>query len=239
MLVAVPVIAVVGEFDAARPDVEVTSSGPIEWRVLDDDQALPVAEIVEVLLERATRALDDLADIDLGQLDADTAEVVVLGTERLRRAAEAATIRITGHVDRVQRFRSAGFFTTTAYLKHRLQLSGAEAFQRVQMARQASVLERWAAGHAAGAIGHAQFRLMARIATNPRITPEQLQAGSIELWCDALDCSFGEFERRARMWEALADPVGALERGRTRGATSLGPRDAIVVGRVGALWAAG
>ncbi len=211
-LVAVPVIAVAGEFDATRADIEVTPSGPIEWRVLESDQAPPAAEIVEVLLERATRALDDLADIDLGHLDADTAEAFVIGTERLRRTAEAATIRITGHIDRVQPFRSAGFFTTTAYLKHRLQLAGPEAFQRVQMARQSRVLERWASGHAAGAIGHAQFRLMARIATNPRIAPEQLQEGSIELWCDALDCSFGEFERRARMWEALADPVGALER---------------------------
>lgn len=65
---------------------------------------------------------------------------------------------------------------------------------------------------------------MARIASNPRIEPNRLASASKELWCDALDCSYAEFERRALMWESLADPVGALakaERATARRSVSL------------------
>lgn len=212
MLVGVPRPEAAGFIDVERPDIECTSAGPLEWRTVDGADEVPNAEIVETLLLRATRALDELADIDLGRLGADTAEALVIGTERLRRSADAAAIAATGHVDRSQPFRADGFSRTTAYLKHRLQISGADAHRRVQMARHAGVLDRWAAGHAAGAIGTDQFRLMARIAANPRIEPERLESGSVQLWCDALDCSFAEFERRALLWESLADPVGALAR---------------------------
>jgi hypothetical protein len=153
------------------------------------------------------------ADIDFDHLDAETTEVLVVGTERLRRAADAAAVSVAVHVDRAQPFRALGFISTTAYLRHRVQLSGQEVYQRVQMARQSPVLDRWAGGLAAGVIGTAQFRLMARVASNPRIKPDRLASGSKELWCDALDCSDAEFERRALMWESLADPVEALAMG--------------------------
>ena len=209
-LVAVPRPEVAGDIDVNRADIEVTSTGPIEWRALGAGEAPPLVEMVETLLLRATRAMDELASLPLDQLDAEATEILVVGAERLRRTADAAAVSVAGHVDQTEPFRSAGFFNTVAYLKHRIQLSGPEAYQRVQMARQSAVLDRWAAGHAAGSIGTAQFRLMARIAANPRITPESLTAGSIGLWCDALDYSYREFERRALTWEMLADPVGAL-----------------------------
>ncbi len=227
-LVATSGPEVEGQIDVDRPETGCTSCGPTQWRVLEPGAAPPADEFVETLLRRATQALDNLADIDLNGLDAEATEVLVVGTERLRRIADAATVAVAGHVDRTQPFRQAGFFSTTAYLKHRVQLSGPEAYQRVQLARQAPVLDRWAAGLAAGFIGTAQFRLMARIAANPRLEPDRLASGSKELWCDALDCSFREFERRALMWESLADPVGALakaERATARRSVSLTPLD--------------
>lgn len=227
-LVATPRPELEGQIDVDRPETGCASCGPTEWRVIEPGAAEPANEIIETLLRRATQALDGLADIDYDDLDAETTEVLVIGTEALRRAATGATIAVAGHVDRTQPFRQAGFFSTTAYLKHRLQLSGPEAHQRVQMARQAPVLDRWVAGLAAGSLGTSQFRLMARIAANPRIEPDRLASGSKELWCDALDCSFREFERRALMWESLADPVGALakaERATARRSASLTPLD--------------
>jgi hypothetical protein len=209
-LVAVPRPEVAGEIDVSLPEIECTPTGPIEWRVLERGEAPPTKETVETLLRRATLALDELADINFDQLDAETTDILVVGTEGLRRAADAAAVSVAGHLDQIQPFRALGFFNTTAYLKHRVQLSGQEAYQRVQMARQCPVLDRWIAGLAAGLIGTAQFRLMARIASNQRIQPDRLVFGSLELWCDALDCSFAEFERRALLWESLADPVGAL-----------------------------
>jgi hypothetical protein len=180
-----------------------------EWPV---DNGPLIGDTFETLLAIAARALDDLFDIDLSELDAPALEALVVGTEGLRRTAEAATIRVTAHIDEVQPFRADGFVNAGAYLKHRLQLSGQEAYRRVQMARQRTVLERWAATHAAGAIGTAQYRLMARIATNTRIDPHVVRAGSIDLWCDALDCSYREFERRALTWETLADPTSAHDK---------------------------
>ncbi len=225
-VIAVPRPEVAGEIDVERADIEVTSTGPIEWRVLEPGEAPPAAEIMETLLRRAALAVDELADIDVDLLDADETDTLVVAIESLRRSAEAAAVSVAGHVERTQPFRAAGFFSTAAYLKHRVQLSGPEAHQRVQMARQRPVLDRWMAGLAAGCIGTAQFRLMARIASNQRIDADRLESGSKELWCDALDCSYREFERRALMWELLADPVGALtraERAVERRAVSVSP----------------
>ena len=227
-LVAVPWPEVAGDIDVERAHIEITPSGPIEWRTLEPGEDEPTAEIIETLLLRATRALDELAAFPLDHLDAETTETFVVGTEKLRRTAEAATISVAGHLDRIRPFRTDGFFNTSAYLKHRIQLSGPEAHQRVQMAHQSPALDRWAAGLGAGSIGTAQFRLMARIAANPRIAPAALASGSRELWYDALDCSFSEFERRALTWEMLADPVGALakaERATARRTATLTPLD--------------
>ena len=53
---------------------------------------------------------------------------------------------------------------------------------------------------------------MARIAANPRIPAAVLERDSPALLDDAIGLSFDEFERRARTWEALADPDGDRDR---------------------------
>jgi hypothetical protein len=90
------------------------------------------------------------------------------------------------------------------------QLSGPEAHRRVQTARLHEALPDWATAQADGDVGVAQSELMARIAANPRIASAVLERDSTLLLDDAVSCSFDEFERRARTWEALADPAGDL-----------------------------
>ncbi len=99
-LVAVPRPEVAGEIDVDRAEIECTPTGPIEWRLLEPGEALPTLETIETLLWRATLALDELADIDFDQLDAETTEILVVGTEQVRRAADAAAVSVAGHVDR-------------------------------------------------------------------------------------------------------------------------------------------
>ena len=69
-----------------------------------------------------------------------------------------------------------------------------------------TALPDWAAAEADGRVGVAQCELMARIAANPRIESAVLERDAPALLDDAIEQSFDEFERRARTWEALADP---------------------------------
>ena len=71
-------------------------------------------------------------------------------------------------------------------------------------------LPDWATAQADGRVGVAQSELMARIAANPRIESVVLERDAPALLEDAIEQSFDEFERRARTWEALADPAGDL-----------------------------
>jgi hypothetical protein len=119
---------------------------------------------------------------------------------------------VADHIDAAQPFRHHGFFTAKAWMQHHLQLSGAEAYGRVQEAKLRRVARVWNDAVAGGQVGVAQSRLMARIAANPRIPGDLLVAGVWELMVDAMDCSYVEFERRALTFEALADPVGAAEK---------------------------
>ena len=106
-------------------------------------------------------------------------------------------------------------FSAKAWLKHRLQLSGAEAYRRVQTARMHTRLPLWASGAAVGQVGVAQSELIGQLAMNPRIDDATLHRGGWELFLDALDLPFKQFEANVRRWEKLADPVGATEQSGT------------------------
>ena len=92
-------------------------------------------------------------------------------------------------------------FNAKAWLKHRLQLSGVEAFRRVQTARMHDRLPLWARGAAVGQVGVAQSELIGQLAMNPRIDDDTLHRGGWELFLDALDLPFKQFE-------ATCAPVG-------------------------------
>lgn len=165
-------------------------------------------EFVTELVRRASAAVDALQMLNPAYLSNDALDALAVGTERVRRQVDAAGVGIAGHVDTTQPFRGDGFFNAKAWLKHRLQLSGVEAYRRVQTARMHAKLPLWAAGASAGQVGVAQSELMAQVAANPRIDADTLHRGGWELFVDAMDLSYPEFEANVRKWEQLADVDG-------------------------------
>ena len=153
-----------------------------------------------------------LFDVDVSALDAVELRVWLEEVEVLRRMVEAAAIAAAGVVDRSNPFRKHGFLSAKTVVKHMCKLSGPEAHRRVQTARLHQALPEWADAEADGRVGVAQSELMARIAANPRIPAAVLERDAPALLDDAIGLSFDEFERRVRMWEALADPDGDRDR---------------------------
>ena len=181
-------------------------------------------EWIAAIVEHCSQGLSMLETLDPSGFDPATVTAWATGVEQLRRQAHAAAITVADHLDTAQPFRDLGFFTAKSWMKHHLQLSGAEAFGRVQEARLRRAVAVWNNALAGGQVGVAQTRLMARIAANPRIDPDVLHRGVWELMVDAMDLPYTEFERRALTWEALADPDGAadkLERNRQRRTASI------------------
>jgi Domain of unknown function (DUF222) len=168
-------------------------------------------EFVEELVARASVAVEMLQMLDASSLSTEALSALAVGTERVRRQVAAVGVETAGHVDRTNRFRRDGTLTARAWLKHRLRLSGAEAHRRVQVARMHSLPPLWANGAAAGMVGVAQTEVMAQVAANPRLDAVVLQRGAWELFLDAIDLPFQEFEANARRWEKLADPDGAAD----------------------------
>jgi hypothetical protein len=211
---------------------------PVVWCAADADRALdPVTDVVfgragppdamwiAAVVEHCAQGLAVLASVDPSQFDAATVEAWAVGVEQLRRQATAAGIVVADHVDVAQPFRRHGFFTAKAWLKHRLQLSGPEAYGRVQEARLRRAVGVWNNALAAGQVGVAQTRLMARIAANPRIPADVLTTAAWQLMIDAMDHPYDEFERRAHTFEMLADPIGAAtksERAHQRRTVTIG-----------------
>jgi hypothetical protein len=163
-------------------------------------------------LDRASTALAGLFDVELSALGATEMRSWLEGVEELRRTVETAAVAAAGVVDRSNPFRAQGFLSAKTVVKHMCKLSGPEAHRRVQTARLHEALPEWADAEADGRVGVAQSELMARVAANPRIPAEVLERDSPALLDDAISQSFDEFERRVRMWEALADPDGDRDR---------------------------
>ncbi len=209
---------------AVAPDVAVFGDGFV-WYPADDrrgfdpvvdiaigDVAQPSPEWIAAAVEHCAHGLSLLERIDPSKFDAATVEAWATGVEQLRRQATAAGIAVADHLDTAEPFRDLGYFTAKAWMKHRLQLSGAEAHGRLQAARLRRAVSVWNNALAGGQVGVAQTRLMARIAANPRIDADVLVRAVWELMADAMDVSYVEFERRALTFEALADPIGTAEK---------------------------
>jgi len=217
-------------YDGAPDDIASYDGAPDPsvWSVVGPGEEPVPTEAVDSLVRRAVAAVETLAEVDPAALDGAGVERLAQGIERVRRQVEAAGVVVAGHVDLAEPFRHQGFFTARTWLRHRLQLSGPEAFRRVRVARMHRRLSHWANAAAAGLVGVVQCEVMANVAANPRIDHERLRHGSWDLLGDAIDLPFDEFARRARRWEALADPVGAAaaaERARDSRDAMVLPRD--------------
>ena len=184
----------------------------IRLRLVADIETEPPADRARHTVARASTALAALSDVDPSQLDAAELRAWLERVEALRRTVEAAAVAAAGVIDRSNPFRTQGFFSAKTAVKHMCKLSGPEAHRRVQTARLHHALPDWATAEADGAVGVAQCELMARITANPRIPTTLLDRDTPSLLDDAISQPFDEFERRARRWEALADPDGDRDR---------------------------
>jgi hypothetical protein len=184
----------------------------IRLRLVSSMVEVSAAERARLAVTRASAALAGLFDVDVPSLDAVELRSWLEEVEGLRRVVEAAAVAAAGVVDRSNPFRAQGFLSTKTVVKHMCKLSGPEAHRRVQTARLHQVVPEWADAEADGRVGVAQCELMARVAANPRIPAVVLERDSPALLDDAISQSFDEFERRVRMWEALADPDGDRDR---------------------------
>ena len=178
----------------------------IRLRLVSSMVEVSAADSARLAVTRASAALAGLFDVDVSSLDAVELRSWLEEVEGLRRTVEAAAVAAAGVVDRSNPFRAQGFLSTKTVVKHMCRLSGPEAHRRVQTARLHQALPEWADAEADGRVGVAQCELMARVAANPRIPSVVLERDSSALLDDAIGQSFDEFERRVRMWEALADP---------------------------------
>jgi hypothetical protein len=184
----------------------------IRLRLVSSMVEVSAAERAGLAVTRASAALAGLFDVDASTLDATELRSWLEEVEGLRRTVEAVAVAAAGVVDRSNPFRAQGFLSTKTVVKHMCRLSGPEAHRRVQTARLHQALPEWADAEADGRVGAAQCELMARVAANPRIPAAVLERDSPALLDDAIDQSFDEFERRVRVWEALADPDGDRDR---------------------------
>ena len=188
----------------------------IRLRLVESIDTEPAGERAADAARRAGAAVAALGDVDLAELDATEMRAWLEGVEEIRRSVDAMAVAAAGAVDRRNPFRSQGFFSAKTVIKHMCMLSGPEAHRRVQTARLHEALPAWADAEADGEVGVAQSELMARIAANPRIASSVLERDALVLLEDAIGQSFDEFERRARTWEALADPDGDRARNERR-----------------------
>ncbi len=164
------------------------------------------------VISRAMLAIGALADIDVTMLDAAGHRAWLEGIEQVRRRVDAASVRAVGELERSNPFRDQGFLSARTAIKHMLHLSGPEAFRRVQTVRMHDRLEAWRDAAEEGVVGVAQSELMGRVAANPRIDADVLERDQHMLLDDARTLPYERFAERARMWEALADPVGDRDR---------------------------
>lgn len=205
----------VGMTDLGVVSVELSVEEDAGFDWLDDVRVVPVGEslyrfeLIEAALKQAGEAVDVLCALDGDRLDGERLECLAVGVERLRRKVDRAGVVVTDHVDTSRAFRDEGFFTAKGWLKHRVGLSGVEAFRRVQTARMHRRIPLWAEAGLSGLVGVAQTELMARTVANPRIDEGVIDRDRWGLLNDAMDLSYVEFERRLKTWEMLADPDGA------------------------------
>ena len=136
--------------------LDLAVTGPGVLRLVDPDAVGCPADLVGATVFQAVNAVEVLASLDPGALDAAALRQWAEGAEQIRRMADAASTTVADHLEQTAPFRDEGFFTTNAWIRHRLQLSGPEAYRRVQTARMRRRLTDWDLAAHVGGVGVAQ-----------------------------------------------------------------------------------
>ena len=140
-------------------------------------------------------------------LDGDGLAERLVGLERAVRRAEAAIVGVLDEADRRAVWKLDGHASVRGWARATVRWSLAEVRDRMRtltLFRDAPVV---GAELAAGRIGVAQVRELARARANPRVGPELVDAVPL-LVEHAENLPFAEFRVCVKRWEALADVDG-------------------------------
>ena len=158
---------------------------------------------METLTIELPTAGDEWARISGLALDVKVRELNVA-----QRRLEASIVGATEHADRTAHYVSDGHRTVSSWVMATTNCTRGEATARTRSATMLRDLTEVAGEFAAGRVGIAQVRELARLAANPR-SGDQV-AGSEDLLLDAAKTlEYADFRVVANRWEQLADADGA------------------------------
>jgi Domain of unknown function (DUF222) len=145
----------------------------------------------------------DLERMDPRQL-ADTVQEL----DRVRRRAEMLLAEAVGVAERSTAYTEDGHASVAGWLRATCNTSKADATAFVQCSRLLQAIPEARSAAAAGRLGVAQTRLMARVFANPRCA-DQLPGSAALLVGHAEGLWFDEFRVVIERWQTLADADGA------------------------------
>jgi hypothetical protein len=171
----------------------------------------PSRSELDTALDALEVAVDQLGSASLDELSAREELALVRRLEQLRRRLDARTDHAAGHLDRSAAFSLDGHKSAKGALKAIGRLSGSEAHGRVQTARALRHLPLVEAAYLAGDIPVAHVRVLARIASNPRVA-DHLDGADPIFARLATTLGYDDLCAALREWERLADTDGADQR---------------------------
>ncbi len=158
---------------------------------------------METLTVDLPGSADEWADYPGLCLDSKVRELDVA-----QRRIEASIVGATEHADRTAHYIGDGHRTVSSWVMATTNCTRGEATARKRSATLLRDLTKVAGEFAAGRVGIAQVRELARLAANPR-SGDQV-AGSEDLLLDAAKTlEYADFRVATKRWEQLADADGA------------------------------
>ena len=158
---------------------------------------------MDTLVVELPNSADDWAAMTPAEVDATVRALDVVG-----RRVEASVVRGVEHVDRTGHHELDGHRSASSWLMATTNCSRSEATARARSAKLVRDLATVASEFAAGRIGVAQVRELARLAANPR-AGDQLADSEDVLLEAAQALEFADFKVVTKRWEQLADADGA------------------------------
>ena len=143
-----------------------------------------------------------------GQFPGLSLDAKVRELDVAQRRIEASIVGATEHADRTAHYLGDGHRTVSSWVMATTNCTRGEATARTRSATLLRDLTTVAGEFAAGRVGIAQVRELARLAANPR-SGDQV-AGSEDLLLDAAkSLEYADFRVATNRWEQLADADGA------------------------------
>lgn len=164
---------------------------------------------VEAVVASLDASVTDLHAVDLTRLTARELLTLAGAIEVISRRVDHARDTVAGHIDATGAHGVDGHKTAKAALVHINRVPGAEAHGSLQTARALRRMPEVEAAYAAGRIPTASVRVIARVASNPRV--EDLIDDVVDhiFAAQACEASHDDLASFVRDWERFADADGA------------------------------